>query len=500
VEGIKQIITKEITYKTRLFLERSLYFFILLQFFIFPFIYLIPTSELKKYEEESKKQIDELTALYNKNTKITFELGPILKKSAAFQNLVNQHLSYNIEISSPSIYLIEYADMAKNPAGYINISSETYNTFLTLCKGINSSCYIETNVPDLLGFPLKYRIKIIQAQGGDYFLRADFDEVISKDLNVSDSDNSLIEIRHQLQEISKLLIKLKEDLNNSDFTKESNHLFQNNDIKAKDNFKIPLYLFFDPSKISDLSSRIKVRIFVNFIVKANEVEYKKESFFDINLVPVMEIKPTLDKEEWLKCFVRYINPIYIKEFSRKLLIREVGEDKLRIAKNIFYALQSYGLEYTFSSSSLSVYNQTIQPPHLTLKMKKGQCSDLTALFASLLLSFNIDVKLVHFTDHIMILFKPDNIDNEYKRYIVEDEYLPLETTWVGKSNFQEAVVVSYLELQNTQNKGNYIVEEVKDLWEEGYYPFPFSSREFDKLNAPTSKKIKETAKKWNDSI
>ena len=495
MERIKQIITKEITYKTRLFLERSLYFFILLQFFIFPFIYLIPTSELKKYEEESKKQIGELTALYNKNTKITFELGPEVKKSAAFQNLVNQHLSYNIEISSPSIYLIEYADMAKNPVGYINISSETYNTFLVLCqKADNTACYIETKVPDLLGFPLKYRIKIIQAQGGDYFLRADFDEVISKDLNVSDSDNSLIEIRHQIREIFDLLIKLK---NNSDFTNEDNHLFQNNDIKAKDNFKIPLYLFFDPSKISDLSSRRKVRIFVNFIVKANEVEYKRETFFDINLIPIIETKPYLNLDKWIKCFVRYINPIYIKEFSRKLLIKEAGKNKLRIAKNIFYALQSYGLEYTFSSSSLSAYNQTIQPPHLTLKMKKGQCTDLTALFASLLLSFNIDVKLVLFTNHTMILFKPDKIDNEYRRYIVENEYLPLETTWVGKSNFSEAVTVSYPELQD---RGNYIVEEVKDLWEEGYYPFPFSSREFDRLAIPTSKKIKETAKKWNDSI
>jgi hypothetical protein len=469
----------------------------LLQFFVFPLIYLKIAAELEKNLKNSEKLSNELTTLYHKNINITLDLTSTLKESVAFQSLVNKYLSYNIEISSPLIYLIEYADLAKNPVGYINISSETYNTFLTLCKGINSSCYIETKVPDLLGFPLKYRIKIIQAQGGDYFLRADFDEVISKDLNVSDSDNSLIEIKHQLQEISKLLIKLKENLNNTDFRKGSNQLFQNNDIKAKDNFKIPLYLFFDPSKISDLSSRIKVRIFVNFIVKANEVEYKKESFFDINLVPVIEIKPTLDKEEWLKCFVRYINPIYIKEFSRKLLIREVGEDKLRIAKNIFYALQSYGLEYTFSSSSLSAYNQTIQPPHLTLKMKKGQCTDLTALFASLLLSFDIDVKLVHFTNHIMILFKPNNIDNKYRRYIVENEYLPLETTLVGKGSFRDAVSVSYPELQN---KGNYIVERVKDLWEEGYYPFPFSSRELDKLNAPTSKKIKETAKKWNDSI
>ena len=494
MEGIKQIITQKIDYKTQFFLKMSFYFFILLQFFIFPFIYLKIAAELEKNLKNSEKLSNELTTLYHKNLNITLNLTSALKESVAFQNLVNKYLNYNIEISSPSIYLIEYADMGKNPVGYINISSKTYSTFLTLCKGINSSCYVETKVPDLLGLPLKYRIKIIQTQGGDYFLRADFDEVISKDLNASDSDNSLIEIRRQLREIFDLIIKIE---NKSNFINDGNHFFQNNDIKAKDNFKIPLYLFFDPSKISDLSSRTKVRIFANFIVKINEVEYKRETFFDINLIPIIEMKPNLGLAEWLKCFVRYINPIYIKEFSRKLLIKEAGENKLRIAKNIFYALQSYGLGYAFSSSSLSVYNQMIQPPHLTLKMKKGQCTDLTALFASLLLSFNIDVKLVLFTNHIMILFKTDNIDNEYKRYIVENEYLPLETTLVGKSNFRDAVSVSYPELQD---RGNYIVEELKDLWEEGYYPFPFSPREFDKLNAPSSKKIKEKAKEWNDNI
>lgn len=117
------------------------------------------------------------------------------------------------------------------------------------------------------------------------------------------------------------------------------------------------------------------------------------------------------------------------------------------------ALGEYGLGYladpvspysVIKSSNAEVLD-TVQFPRTTLKLRSGDCDDLTALFASILEAAGVQTALLDYPAHIALMF--DTGSSDAREVGIPEEYLikynntwwiGLETTMVGK-DFYEAV-------------------------------------------------------------
>lgn len=126
--------------------------------------------------------------------------------------------------------------------------------------------------------------------------------------------------------------------------------------------------------------------------------------------------------------------------------------------------------YSTVKSSYNIITDTVQFPRNTLKLKTGDCDDLTVLLATMLESCGIRVMILDYPGHIALMFEtnaenasqvglPDNLVVKYQnRY-----FIPIETTLIGKS-FYESVnyasemyrksgdSVSVVDLRNAMSK------------------------------------------------
>ncbi len=120
---------------------------------------------------------------------------------------------------------------------------------------------------------------------------------------------------------------------------------------------------------------------------------------------------------------------------------------------VWEALGEYGLSYladpvspySVLKSSKEVALDTVQFPRGTLKLRSGDCDDLTALFASILEASGVRVALLDYPAHIALMF--DTGATDAREVGIPEEYLikydntwwvGLETTMVGK-DFYDAV-------------------------------------------------------------
>ncbi len=137
----------------------------------------------------------------------------------------------------------------------------------------------------------------------------------------------------------------------------------------------------------------------------------------------------------------------------KLEIPGSIDENLAVAAVIWHNLSNYPVNYIpdpsnpYSSvkGSQEFITDTVQFPRNTLKLKSGDCDDLTVLISTLLESAGASVKILDYPGHIALMFEtqaedisqvglPDNLvvkfENKY--------YVPVETTMLGKS-FYESV-------------------------------------------------------------
>lgn len=92
--------------------------------------------------------------------------------------------------------------------------------------------------------------------------------------------------------------------------------------------------------------------------------------------------------------------------------------------------------YNLSRSSYSIID-TVQYPRNLIRIKAGDCDDLTALFASLLEAAGIETVLMDYNDHITLMFELKNPSNPLvaEDMVIEYDskyYLPIEVTLLGK--------------------------------------------------------------------
>jgi tetratricopeptide (TPR) repeat protein len=145
----------------------------------------------------------------------------------------------------------------------------------------------------------------------------------------------------------------------------------------------------------------------------------------------------------------------VLSFSRAALLQKPGFDKdtqylngdLITAAMVWEALGEYGMTYISEAvspfevvkSSKSFPIDTVHFPRTTLKLKSGNCADLTALYASILEGAGLRTALLDFPAHIALMFDTGAADarevglpEEYLIKYNNTWWVGVETTMIGK--------------------------------------------------------------------
>ncbi|MCX5784412.1 MAG: tetratricopeptide repeat protein [Elusimicrobia bacterium] len=142
-----------------------------------------------------------------------------------------------------------------------------------------------------------------------------------------------------------------------------------------------------------------------------------------------------------------------KKFEKE---SDLLNENLVTALMVWEALGEHGVSYLSdptnpyaaikSSSAKDLSLDTVQFPRTTLKLRSGDCDDLTALFTSMLEASGVHTALLDYPAHISMMF--DTGASEAKEVGIPEEYLinynntwwvGLETTMVG-TNIYDAIV------------------------------------------------------------
>ena len=211
-------------------------------------------------------------------------------------------------------------------------------------------------------------------------------------------------------------------------------------------------------------------------------------------------------------------PVFsFSRFSLKAKSKFAKEAKL-IDENIYKvlllweSLGDYGISYlqdpvnpySAVKSSGAQALDTVQFPRSTLKMRSGDCDDLTALFASLLEASGVHAALLDYPSHIALMFDTEKA-NPYEtgipaEYLIKHNntyWVGLETTLMGKDFFD---AIKHQAVMYRDNKADAKIIDVRKAWtffEPVTLPESdkdFSDRKREKLDGKISKAIKSLTK------
>ena len=171
-------------------------------------------------------------------------------------------------------------------------------------------------------------------------------------------------------------------------------------------------------------------------------------------------------------------------FSRFSLVAKskFQKDAKLIDENIFKvlllweALGDYGISYLQDpvnpysdiKSSGAQALDTVQFPRNTLKVRSGDCDDLTALFASLLEASGIHAALLDYPSHIALMFDTEKVNSQETgipaEYLIKHNntyWVGLETTLAGKDFFN---AIKHQAAMYRENKKDVKVIDVRKAW------------------------------------
>ncbi|MBI1926325.1 tetratricopeptide repeat protein, partial [Candidatus Poribacteria bacterium] len=167
-----------------------------------------------------------------------------------------------------------------------------------------------------------------------------------------------------------------------------------------------------------------------------QTEKRDDIFFPIYNRNVTFWKPV----ESIASFISPQNPA-VQEITRTYCN---ADNSLEKAIQIYDALQVYGMEYLQDPND--PYGEdidTVYYPWETLKFKKGDCDDLSVLYASCLHNVGIDTALLLPEGHIYVMFN-SGIAAERAKRVLPDEalytvvngtaWIPVEVTMLGKKD------------------------------------------------------------------
>ena len=173
---------------------------------------------------------------------------------------------------------------------------------------------------------------------------------------------------------------------------------------------------------------------------------------------------------------------------------ELLDDSILTALMVWEGLGEYGVSYladpvnpySVLKSTQNLVLDTVQFPRNTLKLKSGDCDDLTALFASMFEASGLHVALLDFPAHIALMFDTGATDANLvglpEDYLIKYNntwWVGVETTMVGKS-FQDSIL-HVADLYRKMEKEVRVID-VRTSWTE-FEPVTLPETESDKYSS-----------------
>ncbi|MBI4351394.1 MAG: 6-bladed beta-propeller [Elusimicrobia bacterium] len=182
---------------------------------------------------------------------------------------------------------------------------------------------------------------------------------------------------------------------------------------------------------------------------------------------------------------------------------DLVDDSILTALMAWEALGEYGISYladpanpySVLKSTGNLVLDTVQFPRNTLKLKSGDCDDLTALFASVFEASGLHVALLDFPGHIALMFDTGETDANAvgvpEQYLIKYNntwWVGVETTMVGKS-FQDSIL-HVADLYRKMDKEARVID-VRTAWNE-FEPVTLPDTEAEKYSSEgLSGRVKE---------
>ncbi|MDI6782136.1 MAG: tetratricopeptide repeat protein [bacterium] len=281
--------------------------------------------------------------------------------------------------------------------------------------------------------------------------------------------------------------------------------YEVHEINPGDNKEIPLKPVFNNNIFSvDEDTPVQIEVEVEYLWKNKPQQassVKTTTLLNKNAIDWQE-------ENSIAAFVTLRDAVvnsFSKEITNMIGNIESPIENMLFGVAIFSALNNMPVVYVpdpnapFSKiSKEGILLDTVQYPADTLRLKCGDCDDLTVLYAACLENVGIQTSAVLCPGHIFLLFNTgvsqknaDMITLDKERYVVRDGYvwLPLEITEIGSSFFDAWEKGS--QEYNTWNKAKELkVIDMNDAWNE-YAPASLIDRP-QRLQMLSNEGVRET--------
>lgn len=407
-------------------------------------------KEAEKRVEDIAKELDKII-LKQRNVEVSINFNPLARKSIEIQKEI-ENINIEYELKEKEVFSIVAGRYLIKDIGKIKIHH---------MPRFVSNIFVRFEIP-VFSRPYEYTIKI--------------------------TTQNIITLVPDTREYIKIPILSRRDYNDLIQPK----ILEND----KDAYIVPIKLLLDPNAICSLKNPINVLGYIDIGTVWQGIEYSRKQPFVVKIYPPRYAPLFLDDELDYKIYAAYVDPDSVKWYSSQILhMASVnGANKLEVARVLFYALKAAGIIYSYSPNSpFSLVNRYQTTPE-TLHYLSGQCSDLSILFASLYMANSIETYFVFVPHHVFILFNPENIPEALKNYTInymDKKLIPLETTYVDKTNFLEAIQSAYI-TYNKFSKRTIINISIAQ-W---YYP-PLHCGEV-KINLPQKDNLIKQIKSNND--
>lgn len=178
---------------------------------------------------------------------------------------------------------------------------------------------------------------------------------------------------------------------------------------------------------------------------------------------------------------------YVRETVQRLKPADSkANDKLVTAMTLFESLSAHGLRYVEDPASpYSIVSNdrvdSVQFPRETLRLKVGDCDDLSVLYAAALAQLGIDSAFVYLPGHLLMMFDTGLASSDADRLTIEEDLLvthddriwvPVETTMIS-TGFVQAWAEGARRYHESLRSGVLSLLELNEAWRE-FSPAPLS--------------------------
>ncbi len=264
-------------------------------------------------------------------------------------------------------------------------------------------------------------------------------------------------------------------------------------LKPRESIEVKIYPVFN-NKVLDLTEDTPVlaEISVSYEVQKQPKQEKITRPFTI----LKKSALTWNRKDMTGAFITP-SDWPVKEFSRGVYNLYSDEkfpmqEQVAHATMLFDALHAYKMNYLvdpnnpYGSASGEGAVDYIQYPRETLRLRSGDCDDLSILFCALLENLGIRTAMVDVPGHVFVIFETqvkaqtaDMITTNHDLIVVREGlvWIPVEPTMVGQTNFTEAWVKGAEVYRQWESKGKLNIIDTHASWET-YKPATLQTAEF----------------------